>query len=170
RRGELLGLRWSDIDDDGQQVGVRSSLAIVGGRPQLKTTKTTHVRRIHLDARTAAAVQRQRAVQDAARRSAGTQWRNELDLVFTEELGAPLVPQRTTHRFRRLVRRLDVPTIRLHDLRHTHATLLLQAGVPVKVVSERLGHASITITMDVYAHVLPAMDRDAADRYGALLE
>lgn len=170
RRGELLGVRWSDIGDDGQQVRVRSSLGSIGGRPQLKATKTLRVRRIHLDGRTAAAIQHQRAMQDAARRCPSTHWHNELDLVFTDRLGAPLVPQRMTHRFRRLVRRLDVPTIRLHDLRHTHATLLLQAGVPVKVVSERLGHASITITMDVYAHVLPAMDRDAADRYGALLE
>jgi len=88
---------------------------------------------------------------------------------FTDEDGEPLIPQRTTHRFRRLVRRLDVPTIRLHDLRHTHATLLLQAGVPIKVISERLGHSTIAMTMDVYAHVLPAMDRDAADRFGDLL-
>lgn len=94
-----------------------------------------------------------------------------MDLVFVDAHGVPLSPQRTTHRFRRLVRRLDdVPTIRLHSVRHTHATLLLQAGVPIKVVSERLGHATIALTLDVYAHVLPVMDRDAADRFGDLLD
>lgn len=74
-----------------------------------------------------------------------------------------------TNRVRRLVRRLPLPTIRLHDLRHVHATLLLQAGVPIKVVSERLGHATVALTLDTYAHVLPAMDADAAERFGDLL-
>jgi integrase len=167
RRGELLGLRWSDVASDGRQLRVASSLTIVDGDSRLKATKTNRVRHLHVDARTADAIDRARASQKPQRRQAG--WRNELDLVFTDEIGQPLVPQRITHRFRRLVRRLDVPTIRLHDLRHTHTTLLLQAGVPIKVVSERLGHSTIALTMDVYAHVLPAMDRDAADRFGDLL-
>jgi integrase len=166
RRGELLGLRWSDVTGD-RLVRVATALTIVDGRPRLKATKTYRVRNLHVDARTADAIDRRRASQDRQRRQAG--WRNELDLVFTDEVGDPLVPQRITHHFRRLVRRLDVPTIRLHDLRHTHATLLLQAGVPIKVVSERLGHSTIAMTMDVYTHVLPAMDRDAADRFGDLL-
>lgn len=89
--------------------------------------------------------------------------------MFAGNGGEPLTPQRITHRFRRLVRHLPLPTIRLHDLRHTHATLLLQAGVPVKVVSERLGHATVALTLDTYAHVLPAMDLDAAERFGDLL-
>jgi integrase len=130
---------------------------MIDGRPQLKTTKTNRVRRLHIDLHTTAAIEGQRE------RSA------ESELVFTDEDGSPLIPQRITHRFRRLVRRLPLPTIRLHDLRHTHATLLLQAGVPVKVVSERLGHATVALTLDTYAHVLPAMDADAADRFGDLL-
>ena len=88
-------------------------------------------------------------------------------LTFTDDLGRHLQPVRITHAFRVAVRAAPVPTIRLHDLRHTHATLLLQAGVPVKVVSERLGHAQISLTLDIYAHVLPAMDADAADRFAA---
>ena len=168
RRGELFGLRWSDVTSD-RQLRVATSLTIVDGRPRLKVPKTNRVRHLHLDVRTAAVIDRRHASQDDQRRRASARWRNELDLVFTDEDGEPLIPQRTTHRFRRLVRRLDVPTIRLHDLRHTHATLLLQAGVPIKVISERLGHSTIAMTMDVYAHVLPAMDRDAADRFGDLL-
>lgn len=75
-----------------------------------------------------------------------------------------------TQAFRRLVRRLDLPPLRLHDTRHTHATLLLlAAGVPVKVVSARLGHATVALTLDVYAHVLPPMDADAAARYAELV-
>lgn len=74
-----------------------------------------------------------------------------------------------THEFRAVVRTAPVPPLRLHDLRHTHATLMLAAGVPVKVVSERLGHATIALTLDVYAHVLPAMDGDAVERFAALV-
>lgn len=168
RRGELLGLRWSDVTGD-RLVRVATALTIVDGRPRLKATKTYRVRNLHVDARTAAAIDRRRTSQETQRHQASAGWRNELDLIFTDEVGDPLVPQRITHRFRRLVRRLEVPTIRLHDLRHTHATLLLQAGVPIKVVSERLGHSTIAMTMDVYTHVLPAMDRDAADRFGDLI-
>jgi integrase len=158
RRGELLGLRWQDVAPDQRQLRIAVSLTMIDGGPRLKTTKTNRARSLHIDALTAAAIRHQR------RRTT----RNDLNLVFTDAAGDPLVPQRITHRFRRLVRRLPVPTIRLHDLRHTHATLLLQAGVPVKVVSERLGHATITTTLDTYAHVLPAMDRDAAERFADL--
>lgn len=163
RRGELLGLRWADVADDHRQVRVATSLTVVAGEPRLKSTKTQRVRRLHLDPRTAATLERLRHVH------CSDDTCNPLDLVFTDTTGQPLAPQRITHRFRRLVRRLDVPTIRLHDLRHTHATLLLQSGASIKVVSERLGHTTIAMTMDVYAHVLPAMDQDAADRFGDLL-
>jgi integrase len=163
RRGELLGLRWQDVAPDRRTVRVASSLTIIDGRPRLKATKTNHVRHLHIDAHTAAAIERQRDRGDEAIRH------DELDLVFTDEIGEPLIPQRITHRFRRLVRSLPLPTIRLHDARHTHATLLLQAGVPIKVAAERLGHANITVTLDTYAHVLPAMDRDAADRFGTII-
>jgi integrase len=153
--------------------GKREPSSPTGGVPyhrgQVKraATKTSRVRRLYIDERTAGAIERERRARGATTTAIG-----ELhDLVFTDADGAPLSPQRTTHRFRRLVRRLGgVPPIRLHDVRHTHATLLLQAGVPIKVVSERLGHATIAMTLDVYAHVLPAMDREAAERFGALLD
>ena len=170
RRGELLGLRHQDVDLTSGTVRVATALTLVDGRPQLKGTKTSRIRHLHLDPHTAAALTRETTAQQSERRRAGDEWRNDLDLVFTDAVGTPLIPQRITHRFRRLVRRLPVPTIRLHDVRHTHATLLLQAGVSIKVVSERLGHATIALTMDTYAHVLPAMDRDAAERFGALLD
>lgn len=168
RRGELLALRWHDVDLDDRLVTVTGSLSEHRGQTRRKATKTNRVRRLYIDDRTAAALEREAHTR---RPPAATASPHLADLVFTDADGAPLSPQRTTHRFRRLVRRLDdVPTIRLHAVRHTHATLLLQAGVPIKVVSERLGHATIAMTLDVYAHVLPAMDREAADRFGELLD
>ena len=165
RRGELLGLRWRDVDLDDLLVTVTGALTEHRGQVQRAATKTSRVRRLYIDDRTAGAPARERRGRSPTTAVA----RDLEDLVFAED-GAPLSPQRTTHRFRRLVRRLrGVPAIRLHDVRHTHATLLLAAGVPIKVVSERLGHATIAMTLDVYAHVLPAMDREAAERFGALL-
>jgi integrase len=135
RRGELLGLRWQDVVPDQRTIRVATSLTMIDGQPRLKTTKTNHVRRLHVDAHTAAAIERQH------RRGVEAISDNELDLVFAEESGQPLIPQRITHRFRRLVRSLPLPTIRLHDVRHTHATLLLQAGVistPLSAVRDGL--------------------------------
>jgi integrase len=151
RRGELLGLRWQDVDLAVPQVRVTTSLAFIDGRPHLKTTKTGRSRVLHLDEDTAAAIDRQPRHEHAP-----------LPLVFTEPSGAPLRPENITGRWRSQWPRLQLPRIRLHDTRHCHATLLLSEGVPIKVVSERLGHTTIAMTMDIYAHVLPAMDRDAA--------
>jgi integrase len=88
--------------------------------------------------------------------------------VFARPDGAPLHPQAVSDRFDKLVEGSGLPRIRLHDLRHTHASLALKAGVPVKVVSERLGHASTSFTLDVYSHVLPGMQEDAAETVAAL--
>jgi len=94
----------------------------------------------------------------------------EEDLVFTCQDGSPLDPNAVTHTFSRLVRKAGFPHIRLHDLRHTHATLMLKAGVHPKIVSERLGHASISITLDTYSHVLPGLQEAAAQRFDRLME
>ncbi|HVM14201.1 MAG TPA: tyrosine-type recombinase/integrase [Egibacteraceae bacterium] len=165
RRGELCGLRWCDIDLDRQLLHVQRSLTIIDRRVLLKEPKTYRTRRLHIDDTAGAALARQRAWQEQRRAEAGAAWRNELDLVFTAAGGRPLVPDSLTRTFRQAVAGLPLPRIRLHDLRHTHATLMLQAGVPVQVVSQRLGHASVHLTMEIYAHVLPAMDAEAADRF-----
>jgi integrase len=91
------------------------------------------------------------------------------DLVFTKDDGLLIHPDAFSQTFDRKVAKLAVPTISLHDLRHTHATLLLKAGVPVKVVSERLGHASAAFTMTVYQHVLPGMQSEAAELFAELV-
>ena len=145
---------------------VRRALSVVKGNAQLKQPKTSRCRTLRLDTVTAQVLEQRRQTQERQRAEA-REWRNGWNLVFTDGLGRHLEPVKITHAFRVAVRDAPVPRIRLHDLRHTHATLLLQAGVPVKVVSERLGHAQISLTLDIYAHVLPAMDADAADRFAA---
>ena len=109
----------------------------------------------------------QRRCQVAERLKAGEAWEN-LDLVFATEIGSAIQPTNLGRAFRRIVGRAGVPRIRLHDLRHTHATILLANGTHAKVVSERLGHASSAFTMDVYSHVLPDMQREAADQLDRL--
>lgn len=166
RRGELLGLRWDDVDLGRRTLTVRRALAVVGGVADLKAPKSGRTRTLAIDARTV-------AVLDRRRRRQGTHafwahgWSNPWNLVFTDATGRYLDPMAVSGAFRKLVRRSDLPRIRLHDLRHTHASLLLSSGVAVKVVSERLGHSQISLTLDIYAHVLPAMDADAADRFAA---
>ena len=166
RRGELLGLRWDDVDMATGTIAVRRALSVVKGHAQLKQPKTSRCRTLRLDEVTTGVLEQRRRTQERHRAEASA-WPDEWNLVFTDDLGRHLQPVRITHAFRIAVRDAPVPRIRLHDLRHTHATLLLQAGVPVKVVSERLGHAQISLTLDIYAHVLPAMDADAADRFAA---
>ena len=151
RRGELLGLRFEDLDLDTPQVRVRTSLAFVDGCFQLKTTKSGRGRTLALDADTAATI----ATQPPPTR-------DDWPLVFTTPEGLPWRPEVITNRWRRQWPGLDLPKLTLHQLRHCHACLLLDQGVPMKVVSERLGHSTIAMTMNVSAHVLPAQDRDAA--------
>lgn len=177
RRGEALALRWRDVDLDAGRVQVRRSVGVVktkGGGEQLVEgpTKTGQSRVVDLDAGTVAALRAYRATRgglalDLVRDTA---------LVLGELGGTHRHPERFSRRFvgqvaqaRKTLGADLLPVIRLHDLRHTHATLLLADGVPVKVVSERLGHANATITLTVYQHVHPGMGRQAADRFAALL-
>lgn len=125
-------------------------------------------RTIHLDQRTTARLERHRAWQNEIREMIGPSWQDR-GLVFARPDGRWERPDSVTQAFRRAVRRVDVPYIRFHDLRHTHATLLLRAGVNAKVVSERLGHSSVSFTLDTYAHVLPGMQSQAAEQFSELV-
>jgi len=169
RRGEILGLRWEDVDLDRGEVSVRQALTSFGHKVSFSPPKTRRSRRcIPLDPRTIAVLQTHRAEQAAEKLAKGPEY-IETDLVFTQEDGNWVHPDRFSHLFDALVKKTKVPRIRLHDLRHTHATLALQNGVNVKVVSERLGHSSAAFTMDVYQHVLPSMQQEAADAVAAAL-
>jgi integrase len=167
RRGELLGLRWRDVDLRARRLAVRRSLVSVGYEMLESDAKTQRSERvIDLDVRTVEILAAHAAQQRALAILLGY---DVPELVFTRTDGSALHPDLFTQTFARRVRRTAVPRIRLHDLRHTHASLLLQAGVSPKIVSERLGHATVAFTMQVYAHVVPGMQADAAAAFGNLV-
>src|SRR5262249_36391506 len=150
RRGELLGLRWRDVDLDRARLCVRQQLVRAGAQVAVGPPKTSAGRRsIALDLGTVAALRAHKASQREGRLRWGPAYQDQ-DLVFSRADGHQHDPDVVSQRFDSATGRARVPRIRLHDLRHTHATLLLQAGVPVKVVSERLGHSKTSITQDVY--------------------
>ncbi|HMT61270.1 MAG TPA: site-specific integrase, partial [Microthrixaceae bacterium] len=170
RRGEVLGLRWSDVDLANGRLSVVNTITTVNGRPVETSTKTKKSRRrVSLDAATLGALRAHQERQDIERASAGSAW-SDTGLVFTREDGSAIHPDRFSHWFADLVEKAGVPPIRLHDLRHTHATLALEAGVHPKVVSERLGHATVGITLDLYSHVTPSLDELAAETIAALVD
>ncbi len=170
RRGEVLGLRWKDVDLDGRRLSVRQQLVRAGERVAFGAPKTKAGRRvIALDAGTVAALRERRAAWSADKLHFGKAFKDH-DLVFCRPDGHPHDPDVVTHQFDRATVRAGVPRIRLHDLRHTHASLLLQARVHPKVVQERLGHSSITITLDTYSHLIPDMQDEAAAKIGAVVD
>jgi integrase len=171
RRGEGLGLWWSDIDLEQHAVRFQRALAEPGAI--LQQTKTAGSRRlVDVDEATADALASWRDRQGELRSEGGASWRPTVrlesgeerpnDTVFTRPDGRWILPCKASQAFRRISERAGLPQIRLHDLRHTHATLLLASGVNPKVISERLGHQGISITLDIYGHVLPTMGREAA--------
>jgi integrase len=163
RRGEALALRWADVDWHRKTVTISRNLCeSIGHEPYFDTPKTKHgCRTIGLDLATIQELLGHRGRQEYERRSAEFM---DQDLIFCRPDGSPLRPGSVTQRFVDLVGALDMPRIALHGLRHTHATLALQAGINPKVISERLGHASIAITLDIYSHVMPHLDQEAAER------
>ena len=170
RRGEVLGLRWRDVDLPGARLSVRQQLVRAGSELVPGPPKTAAGRRlIALDPGTVRALRARRAAW-LAEHGARIPANHDVDLVFCRPDGQPDDPDVVSQRFQSAIGRAKVPRIRLHDLRHTHATLLLQAGVHPKVVQERLGHASITITLDRYSHVIEGMQADAAAKIGALVD
>jgi len=170
RRGELLGLRWADVDLDGKMFTIRQTVTMVGDRPEVGTPKTAAGnRRVSIDPATVAGLKAWKKAQTAERLLMGAGWQGGHDLVATEQDGSSVHPQVFTRRFAAVVQRAGLPTIRLHDVRHSYATAALAAGVPVKVLSRRLGHADIAVTLRVYAHVLPGDDEAAAEMVAAAL-
>jgi len=175
RRGEVLGLRWSDVDLDQGLLMISRTLITTDvqrkGEPGMAwgTPKTGKGRRqVALDPRTVAALRTHRTRQLQERLVVGAGY-DDGDLVVCGGDGRPIHPKTFSYRFDRLVRSLALPRIRLHDLRHTHATLALRAGVHPRVVQERLGHANVSITLDTYSHVDIQMQAAAAARVSALV-
>ncbi|HUF98449.1 MAG TPA: tyrosine-type recombinase/integrase, partial [Ilumatobacter sp.] len=128
------------------------------------------VRTISLDAATVATLKRWRTAQKAERLLMGEGWQGGHDRVVTEPDGSPVHPNTLSRRFKALCVAADLPAIRLHDVRHSYATAALAAGVPVKVLSARLGHADVGVTLKIYAHVMPGDDEAAADTVAAFID
>jgi integrase len=168
RRGEALGLQWADVDFHTGRVSIRRSLVAVGYKTQISEPKTKRGRRVvALDKGTLAVLRTHRIRQREEKLAAGAGY-DDGDRVFASENGSEIHPDRASKMFQAKVKNSSLPRIRLHDLRHTHATLALQVGVHPKVVSERLGHSSITLTLDTYSHAIPAMQEDAAEKVANL--
>ncbi len=171
RRGELLGLRWHDIDLGRASISVVQTLyRLSGGEYLIKEPKSPHSRRsVALSPSLAELLRQYHAEQEAQKALLGKTLAGD-DLVFAHPDGSPLDPSTITHAFGKLIHKAGLPHVRFHDLRHTHATLMLKAGVRPKIVSEWLGLANIGITLDTYSHVVPGLQEAASLRFDTLLE
>lgn len=170
RRGELIGLRWVDLDLDAALLNVVQTRIKGDGGTHFGRPKTKKGRRVvALDETTTLALRSHRIRQAEERLKWGPTYVDE-GLVFTRENGAAIDPDVISQMFQRSAKAAGLERIRLHDLRHSYASAALRSGVPTKVVSERLGHASVAFTMDIYSHVLPGMDQEAADRIAGVID
>jgi integrase len=163
RRGEALGLTWPDLDIENGRVAIKRALVPIDGRLRETEPKTKRGRRlIALDQETVEVLREQACRQLAEQQAMGDAWIDS-GRVFTAESGEQLHPERISALFRRLVRAAALPPIPLHGLRHTYASLALAKGVNAAIVSRRLGHATVAFTLDIYSHVLPQVDAEAAE-------
>ena len=159
RRGELLGLKWEDIDFDHGVIHIRRQVARLNGTVQEAPLKTKNSYRNLSIGADAVELLRQKKEQDNGKSA----------YVFPSPTGGPLAPDSVLHMLHRVLERAGLPKIRFHDLRHTFATLALQNGVDIKTVSGMLGHFSAGFTLDTYAHVTTAAQREAAETMGGVL-
>ncbi|MGD0290693.1 MAG: site-specific integrase [Candidatus Binataceae bacterium] len=180
RRGEVLGLRWEDVNFEDREISIKQALQRSGGRYVngegsrsvlhfVRPKSERGVRTIAMPERVAAVLRGHRARQAEERLLAGSKW-TDLGLVFTARNGTPIEPRRLDTEFKKVLKRANLPeTIRLHDSRHFAASLLLSQGVHPRTVMEILGHSDISLTMNTYSHVVPDLMREAADKIDAAL-
>lgn len=164
RRGEIFGMRWRAVDLHRSIVSVLTTLLVSDSGIFLQDEQKTDgsVRRVDLPPVVVSALYEHKRRQDEHKAKLGPLYRDQ-DLVFSNPMGLPIHPSNFRNRvWKKLIERAGVPYIPFHGLRHTHATVLLEQGVHPRVVSERLGHSSVEITLDTYSHVLPTMQRAAA--------
>ncbi|GED53501.1 site-specific integrase [Brevibacillus borstelensis] len=165
RRGEILGLRWSDCDLENGLIRVQQTLVNVGGKAVMQEPKTRGaIRTIDVPEFALQELKSHYIKQKEMKLQLGQGYEDN-DLVVANWTGTPVLPGDVNHDFKIACKFAGIPIIRFHDLRHTHATILLQLGENPKIVSERLGHSDVTITLNTYAHVLPSMQRDLAKNF-----
>ena len=170
RRSELLALKWRDLDLDLACVHVAHSLhRLDDGNIIIKEPKTSSSRRpVDLPPSLALLLRQHMVDQEAQRVLLGSNL-NDDDFIFSHADGSPLYPTTVTHTFSKVAKRAGLSYLRLHDLRHIHATMLLKTGAHPRIVQERLGHSSIATTLDIYSHTVPGMQKAAAERLDTLL-
>jgi integrase len=161
RRGELLGLRWEDIDLEAGKLSIRQSLVVINNVPRFESPKNDRGRALRLDAEAIAVLKAHRTRQKKERIAWEGAWVDN-GLVFTREDGELMHPTKFNRLFGKLTTDAGLRHVRVHDLRHGFATMALTAGINPKVVQQRLGHSSISVTMDIYSHVLDELDEQAA--------
>ncbi|KUL47682.1 integrase [Streptomyces violaceusniger] len=171
RRGEVLGLRWKDVDLTDGTVTIRQTLQRVGGELLVAAPKTQRsARRVALPGECVTALRARRAQQHGDRLAAGDKWKDDgRDLVFTTKNGTPIEPRNLNRAFTLLCDKAGVRRVRFHDLRHTCASLLHEKGADARMIMEVLGHSSIRVTMDIYTFVRLDSQRSAFDRVGDAL-
>jgi integrase len=163
RQGELLGLRWPDVDLAGGSLRVRKAIQKHGGAWHFVDPKSESSRRtVRLSPAAIAVLADQKQRVGAMRRALGAAWQ-EWGLVFPSQVGTPLDGANVTKHLQRKLQEANLPVVTFHALRHTCATLLLEQGIPARVVMDQLGHSQISLTLNTYSHVRPAMQTEAAD-------
>ena len=163
RRGEICALRWEHVDLEACSLSVMQSAEQTESGVRYKEPKSGRGRSVALSATVADELRQHRMRQAEELLRVGVRQSKET-MIVSQFDGSPLQPRSLTHEWMRLISRTTLPRIRFHDLRHAHATHLLASGVHPKVASERLGHSKVGITLDLYSHVLPGMQEDAAAR------
>ena len=166
RRGEIAALRWRHVDLDDRQAAVRESFEQTRQGVRLKAPKSGRGRKVALPSKVVAELRTWRARQAEELLRLGTRLGDDTFICAGED-GQPVQPQSLTHAWHRFLVRAKLPRVRFHDLRHSHATHLLGSGVHPKIASERLGHATVGLTLDTYSHVIPGMQEDAVARIDA---
>ncbi|MBX4972148.1 tyrosine-type recombinase/integrase [Rhizobium lentis] len=169
RRGEIVALRWRDVDFANGTVAIRESAEQVGTLVRYKETKSGKSRSVALSTTVLEELKRHRLSQAEEQLKVGIR-PDENSFIIAQVEGSPLKPVSLTHEWTRLLAKTSLPRIRFHDLRHSHATQLLAAGVHPKIASERLGHSTIGITLDLYSHVMPGMQANAAEQVDAAIK
>ncbi len=166
RRGEIVALRWRSIDLDSRRMSIVETAEQTKAEVRQKETKTGRARVVDLSTSVVAELRRHRAAQAEEQLRLGIR-PDDNAFVVAQIDGRPIQPNSLTHEWTRILATTDLERIRFHDLRHSHATQMLAAGVHPKVAQERLGHSTIAITLDIYSHVMPGMGADAAERVDA---
>lgn len=169
RRGEIIALRWRHVDLEAGVLSIVESAEQTKGGVRHKPPKSGRGRTVALSATVKEELRRHRLRQAEELLRLGIR-QDDATFVYAQEDGRPLQPRTLTHAWMKVISKTDLPRIRFHDLRHAHATHLLSSGVHPKVASERLGHSRVGITLDIYSHVLPGMQEDAASRVDEALQ